>query len=91
MEVTRTELERLVAVEENLTNVCASVDLLVADMKNTATKDDIHALSEKLDDFTKTADKRYAEKRVESVVYGMVALTLLTVLGAVLTLVLKAA
>ena len=88
--MTRTELERLVAVEENLTNVCASVDIIVADMKNTATKDDIHALSEKLDHFAETSDAKYASKLVERVVWAMVALTLTTVFVALLSLVVRA-
>ena len=47
--MTRTEIERLVAVEEKLASVERNLDSLTIDVKNTASKDDIRLLADKLD------------------------------------------
>jgi len=44
-------------------------------------------LHQKLDGFIKTADKRYATKLVERLVYGFVAIILLSVVGTLIRLV----
>jgi hypothetical protein len=47
------------------------------------------ALREKLDEERATSDKLYAEKRVQTLVYGFCALALVTVAGGIIAMVVK--
>lgn len=71
--MTRTELERLSALEERTSAMCDSID----------------RVETKLDQFIAAADGKYASKLVERVVYGMVALTLSAALAAILALIMR--
>ena len=66
--MTRTEIERLAVVEEKIDTMKESVDKLEASLA----------------DFIKCADKRYASKMTERLVYGLVSVVLLAVVYTIL-------
>lgn len=78
----QTDGERLVALETQVCNVEKQVTAL-----DTKVDERFSSMELKLDRFIESADGKYAEKKVEKIVYGMVALTLSTVFLALLAIV----
>lgn len=70
--MTKPEIERLAILETKLDSV----------------RDDITELKDALNAFVKSADKRYASKMTETLVYGLVGAVLVAVLGAIMGLIL---
>lgn len=72
--------ERLTALETCVTNVEKQVEHL---------GDSIGELRKDIKDFIESADSKYANKLVEKIVYGLVALVLSSVFVALIALVVK--
>lgn len=68
--VTRKEIERLAVVEEQIKNQGEKID----------------AIDQKITDFIRSADRKYASKTTEKIVYGLVGTILMAFVWALLRL-----
>lgn len=69
----------------------AKLETDVAVIKNDGqhTRERIDSIETKIDAFISSADAKYADKTVERIVYGMVAIILTAVVGSIIALILK--